>query len=133
MKNIIILSIIAAMPILAQDADQAQPSRPEQGQDHRARLIKHFDKDGDGKLSDEEKAEMQRFIEERRKNRPHAGKEGKRPSREDIIKKYDKDEDGKLSDEEKKAMQEDMAKHHPRRGGEGRHGRGRGGDKPQAD
>ena len=51
-------------------------------------LMKKFDKDGDGKLSDEEKAEARKAMEARRK---------------EMIGKFDKDGDGKLNEEERKA------------------------------
>ena len=47
-----------------------------------------FDKDGDGKLSDDEKAEARKAMEARRK---------------EMIGKFDKDGDGKLNEEERKA------------------------------
>ena len=57
-----------------------------------------FDKDGDGKLSDEERKAM---MEEMQKRRPNVG-----PQFQEMMKKFDKDGDGKLSDEERKAMRE---------------------------
>jgi hypothetical protein len=66
-----------------------------------AEMIAKFDKDGDGKLSDEEKKAM---MEARKKQ---------------MLTKFDKDGDGKLSDEEKKAMREAMG---GRPGGPGRPG-----------
>ncbi|HTN76902.1 MAG TPA: EF-hand domain-containing protein [Pirellulaceae bacterium] len=66
-------------------------------------ILKKFDKDGDGKLSDDEKAAAKKEFGER----------GGRPGGLDkaaLMKKFDKDGDGKLSDDEKaaakKAMQE---------------------------
>ncbi|HVJ46236.1 MAG TPA: hypothetical protein VM511_07620, partial [Luteolibacter sp.] len=47
---------------------------------------KDFDKDGDGKLNDEEKKALQEDNEKK------------------LIKRFDKDGDGKLSDEEKAAI-----------------------------
>lgn len=107
-------------------AQESAEQGDSQGEDsarmaHRARLVKRFDKDGDGKLNDEEKAAMDRFIEERRNNNSSRERRGNHHGRrEEMLKKYDKDEDGKLSDEERKAMLEDRAKRHPggsKRGG----------------
>lgn len=91
-------------------------------------LIKLFDKDGDGKLSDSERVAMQEKIQARRQanQKKPTGKEGESAQsdavrsaatdawkgqmekrQKEIIAKYDKDGDGKLSDEEKKARQEE--------------------------
>ncbi|HRT29979.1 MAG TPA: hypothetical protein P5527_09305, partial [Kiritimatiellia bacterium] len=59
---------------------------------------KQFDKDGDGKLNDEERKAM---MEEMQKRRPNAG-----PQFQERMKQFDKDGDGKLNDEERKAMRE---------------------------
>ena len=53
-----------------------------------AHIIEKFDKDGDGKLSDEERAEI----------------------RKEMMAKFDKDGDGKLSPEERKAAMEARSK-----------------------
>ena len=61
-------------------------------------MLKKFDKDGDGKLSDEERKAMRedmRAVHEKREA--------------EMLKKFDTDGDGKLSDEEKKARRETMA------------------------
>jgi len=60
-----------------------------------AEIIKRFDKDGDGKLSDEEKAAARKAMQDRQR----AGSD----RMAEFIKKFDKDGDGKLSDEEKAA------------------------------
>ena len=76
----------------------AKPERPEreggkkggppEGRPSREEMIKKFDKDGDGKLSDDEKAELRKAMEARRK---------------EFIARFDKDGDGKLNEEERKA------------------------------
>ena len=53
-------------------------------------ILDKFDKDGDGKLDDDEQAAMHKAVAERR--------------RQEMLKKYDKDGDGKLSKEERAAM-----------------------------
>ena len=55
----------------------------------KAAFMKKFDKDGDGKISDEEKAAIKKAFEARKAA---------------FMKKFDKDGDGKLSDEEKAAI-----------------------------
>jgi len=61
----------------------------------KAELLKKFDKDGDGKLNDAEKAEMKKAFEARREA--------------EMLKKFDKDGDGKLSDAEKEEMEKARA------------------------
>ena len=84
-------------------------------------MVKEFDKDGDGKLSDDEKKAMHQAMGARREERhkkmlekfdaDHDGKlsdEEKEKAREahkaEMLQKFDKDGDGKLSDEERAAM-----------------------------
>ena len=63
--------------------------------------MKKFDKDGDGKLSEEEKAELRKAIAQR--GRPG----GRRPPPE-LMKKFDKDGDGKLSESERAELRKTM-------------------------
>lgn len=57
-------------------------------------FIKRFDRNGDGKLSEDEKAEAQKAMK---------GKKGEKPASKltEAMKKFDTDGDGTLSDEEK--------------------------------
>ena len=68
----------------------------------REAMIKRFDKNGDGKLSDDEKAEAQKALK---------GKKGEaRPAKlTEAMKKFDADGDGKLSDDEKADMKKELA------------------------
>ena len=68
----------------------------------REAMIKRFDKNGDGKLSDDEKAEAQKALK---------GKKGAaRPAKlTEALKKFDADGDGKLSDEEKATAKKELA------------------------
>lgn len=67
----------------------------------RATALKQFDKDGDGKLSDEERKAMQAEFQKRN---PQAA-----ARMQEMMKKFDKDGDGKLNDEERKAAMEARA------------------------
>ena len=75
--------------------------KPDEGQRERRgsrqvppAVLKEFDKDGDGKLSEDERKAMREAAQKK------------------MLEKYDKDKDGKLNDEERKAMREDQeAKH----------------------
>jgi len=88
-------------------------------------LVKKFDKDGDGKLSDEEKMAALKTTFKEFMDKFDANKDGKlseeelakvkedlnkimEEHRQRMIKKFDKDGDGKLSDEEKEAMRKAM-------------------------
>jgi hypothetical protein len=62
-------------------------------------VIAKFDKDGDGKLNEEERKAAKAAHEEIMKAR-----------KEEMLKKFDKDGDGELNDEEKAAMKEEMKK-----------------------
>ncbi len=62
-----------------------------------AAVLKKFDKDGDGKLSEDERKAMQDARQEERKA---------------MNAKYDKDGDGKLSEDERAAMRADMEAQH---------------------
>jgi hypothetical protein len=102
MKAIHTMIAIAALAGAASFAGAEEPAGappagapPEGGpREHRkppAELIAKFDKDGDGKLNDDEKAAMKAAMEERRK---------------EMLTKFDKDGDGKLNEEERKAARE---------------------------
>jgi len=105
-KLILAGSFLMGSSLFAQD-------RPADGKDagkHRRpskeEILKKFDKDGDGELSEEEKAAMKEAMEK------HRGKHGKggRPSKEEMLKKFDADGDGKLNKEERTAAREAMKK-----------------------
>lgn len=82
-------------------------------------IMKKFDKNGDGKLDDAEKAAARESFAKMRggaggkpgEGKPGAGKPGEGgPSREAMIKKFDKNGDGKLDDGEKAAAKEAFEK-----------------------
>src|SRR6476661_2612448 len=68
-------------------------------EERHAKMLKHFDKDGDGKLSDDEKAAAKKAMEERFGEN---GK-GKGGNRDELMKRFDKNGDGTLSDDERAA------------------------------
>ena len=92
MKLISPLCILLGTCLIA--GAQGNPDKP--GKPHRKgppppEILKEFDKDGDGKLSEDEHKAMRDAMQERYK---------------DKWKEFDKDGDGKLSDQEKEAMKE---------------------------
>jgi len=102
-KILIFLSAIGlSIGLYAKPEKDGKKPGSKEGRPSREEIIKKFDKDGDGKLNDEEKAELRKKMAER------SGGGRKLPPF--LMKKFDKDGDGKLSDEEKaearKAMEE---------------------------
>jgi hypothetical protein len=81
----------AGMSAMAQDGPPPGPRGPKGPPP--PEVIREFDKDGDGKLNEEELAAMKEAHKARREARRKA-----------MLEKYDTDKDGKLSDEEKAAM-----------------------------
>lgn len=111
-RMILAALFVSCSTALAWGEDAPDVKKPEgaaargKGRPDMAEIIKKFDKDGDGKLSDEEKtAAREAMAGKGRPGGPGAG----RPDFAEIIKKFDKDGDGKLSDEEKAAAREAMA------------------------
>ena len=89
----IALAIAAAGTLGAQAQEEGQQRRGQRQMPES--VVKEFDKDGDGKLNDDEnkaarEAMRARFEEARKKE----------------LEEFDKDKDGKLNDEERKAAQQ---------------------------
>ncbi len=82
------------------------------GRPDREQMMKKYDHDGDGHLSDEE---LDRLRKDRAAARAEHG--GKHPDREEIMRRFDQDGDGQLSEEERAALREEMGRHKG-----GRHG-----------
>lgn len=113
MKSWIIVSAIAALvAVQAQGAEEAagprkgpgkmrRPPMERPGMDHAAMLEK-FDADGDGKLSDTEKAAAREAMQKKRE-----------AARKEWMAKADTDGDGKVSPEEREAAREKMAEANP--------------------
>ena len=73
----------------------------------KAEMLKKFDKDGDGKLSDTEKTTLRAEMQ----NRRGGGRDRKQwtpEQRDEMLKKFDTDRDGKLSQEERDTAREAM-------------------------
>jgi hypothetical protein len=102
--NIIIASALIAVAS-AQAPEGPKPERKGPPGGPPAEIIAKFDKDGDGKLSEDERKAM---MEERKK---------------EMIAKFDKDGDGELNEEEKKAAREAMGGRPGGPGGPGGPGR----------
>ena len=72
----------------------------------KAEMLKKFDKDGNGRLSDEEKTTLRAEIQNRRGGRDR--KQWTPEQRDEMLKKFDTDGDGKLSQEERDTAREAM-------------------------
>ncbi len=90
-----------------------------------AETLKMFDKDGDGKLNDDERAAMREQMRKNREKKFDTNGDGKLDdteraamleARKAHVKEFDKDGDGKLSDEERKVMRETLIKRHQGKG-----------------
>ena len=79
---------------------------PPEGRPSREEVMKKFDKDGDGKLSEEERAAARAEMQKRREAGGLKGKGSEKQA--EMLKKFDKDGDGKLSEDERTAMREAM-------------------------
>jgi Ca2+-binding EF-hand superfamily protein len=68
------------------------------------KMLERFDKDGDGKLGENERAAMRAEMQKRREAGGLKGKGGEK--RAEMLKKFDKDGDGTLNEDEQAAMRE---------------------------
>ena len=101
MKKLITLMTIAAMS-LALSTSSAQDQAPRQNFQE---LTKRFDRDGDGRLNEQERQVMRQEMQKRASTDT-----ANRPSREEVIKKYDRNGDGRLDARELAAMRSQMAR-----------------------
>ena len=121
---LIIAAAISAMPVFAQSEGAekaAQAAIDMSGLDLQTRiqLMKQFDKDGDGRLSEEERAEAMKALREKTADLAEMRKKFAR----EIIAKFDRDGDGKLDEnelvgfmeEQRKAFESGMQRRGPRR------------------
>jgi hypothetical protein len=114
-------ALIGTCLIAGAEENQANPERPARPHGPPPEVVKEFDKDGDGKLSAEERTTMRETIkarmEERRKQMlekfdedkdgelsPAEREKAREARRAEMLEKFDKDGDGKLSAEERAAM-----------------------------
>jgi len=75
------------------------------GQGIPAEILKRFDKNGDGKLDEQERAAAKKAREERGGKLGQAGG-GDGKLRDEILKRFDKDGDGKLNEQERAAAKQ---------------------------
>ena len=98
MKTKSIVMIAASLCLAgAAHAEEGKPERPNRKLP--PGILEKFDKDGDGKLNEDE-----------RKAARLAGEDAMKARKAEMLKKFDKDGDGKLSEEEETAMREERKK-----------------------
>ena len=108
MKYTCSLSMLACAAIVSLAATTfAAPPENNDPAARKAEMLKKFDKDGDGKLSDTEKTTLRAEMQ----NRRGGGRDRKQwtpEQRDEMLKKFDKDGNGKLSQEERDTAREAM-------------------------
>ncbi len=120
MKQSILLALLAALPLVAQEESQGTPGarpgchcvcpcgvRPHHrgpGPEMRAKMRVNFDANKDGQLDEQEKAAMRAEWAKRHQER-----------RAEMLEKFDANKDGQLDEQEKAAMREHFG-NGPRRG-----------------
>ena len=111
-KVLLLISVLSLVTgIIAKPEKGGKKPGSGEGRPSREEVMKKFDKDGDGKLNEDERAEARKAMEARRA---------------EMIEKFDKDGDGKLNEEERKAAMASRTKP----GGEGKpEGKGKKGEK----
>ena len=118
----IILALSLCCGLSAEPEKKGKKGGPD-GRPSREQMLKKFDKDGDGKLSEDEKGELRKVMASRgRKLPPHLmekfdkdgdgklnederaeARKAMEARRQEMIEKFDKDGDGKLNPEERRA------------------------------
>lgn len=88
-------------------AKGARPQGKGNGSQIPAEVLKRFDKDGDGKLNETERAAAKKAMGERGGRPGQFGGDGKTGGdgkmKDEILKRFDKDSDGKLNEAEREA------------------------------
>jgi Ca2+-binding EF-hand superfamily protein len=96
--------MLIATARLTADGETSTASGDKPPGQHKQEMLQRFDKDGDGKLNDEEKAAAKAAMQQRQGD-----------MREEALKRFDANGDGKLDDAERATAQEAM---HKQRGGQ---------------
>lgn len=106
------------------DRPAGQESGQRRGGFNQEEMLKQYDKDGDGQLSEAEQTAMRDALRQRfGQGGPGGGMPG--GDREAMMKEFDKDGDGQLSEEERTAMRDAMRQRFGGQAGSGAGGGGR--------
>lgn len=104
----LILATCLTLSAFAEKPEGKRPERDEGREARRERMLKKFDADGDGKLSESERASARETME-RRKTMADTDGDGKvseaerEAAKAEMMKKLDTNGDGEVSEEERKA------------------------------
>ncbi len=144
---LIALSALFIAPVMADDTaapatapatstEEAGPKGPrgkgKMTPEMRKKMLERFDKDGDGKLSEEERAARKAAREARGgKGKGGEGRGQGAGMRKQMIEKFDKDGDGKLNEEERTAAKAARPQKPAGEGAEGQGPRGKGKMNPE--
>ena len=104
-STLLALAVLACLPLAASAQDGAKKRHGK-----KEALLKKFDKDGDGKLSQEERAAAKEFKDKRRGEEGRGGK-----LRGKILRRFDKDGDHKLNETEREALKKFRDSHRARK------------------
>jgi Ca2+-binding EF-hand superfamily protein len=94
----------ASAPVSAPTADETNPESATAMEKRHQELIKRFDKNGDGKLDEAEKAAAREEMKKEGENPRGLGGAGGGHWREEMLKRFDKNGDGKLDEAERAEM-----------------------------
>jgi len=100
-STLLALAVLASLPLAASAQDGAKKRHGK-----KEALLRKFDKDGDGKLSKEERAAAKEFKDKRRGEEGRGGK-----LRGKILRRFDKDGDHKLNEGEREALKKFLESH----------------------
>ncbi len=100
------MAVIGSVSFAQEEQGQGKGSKDKDGRQgqcpSKEQILEKFDIDGDGQLSEDERATMREAGGKKR-----GGKQGQRPSKEEVFEKFDTDGDGELGEEERAAAREE--------------------------
>ena len=105
MKKLTMLIATAALSLGLNSSSARAQANPQVPRQNFQELIKRFDRDGDGRLNEQERQLLQQEMQKR-----SAPDNATRPSREEILKKYDRNGDGRLDAQELAALRSQVGR-----------------------
>jgi len=109
MKTKSLIAVAGILALMGVSYAEEGAKKPKKDKVVAPEMLAKYDKNQDGKLSKEERAEMKKDKKKDPASKPKCDKKSKVISPE-ILAKYDKDQDGKLSKDERKEMKKDQPK-----------------------
>ncbi len=136
--------MLSCLCFAAKPEKEKKTGGPAGDRPNKEEILKKFDKDGDGKLNEEEKAQARKTMTANRRVPPFVlekfdkdgdgelndeekaeARKAMEERRKEMIGKFDKDGDGKLNEEERKAAMAERSKPGEKAGGEKPEGKGK--------